>query len=637
VWHLLIANLAVVMLFISVWANAQHFLEMRSRHFRNTVFSLLMGAGALASMSLSVEITPGVIFDLRTTFVAIAAFFAGPLGALIAGAMATAFRLALGGSGAAFGLIGIVFSAAFGLGFHWYARGRKRTLLQLLVFAAGIGLATAGSLTLLPAAIIDQVFQSFVPVVGVLTFFATFLAGYALLRSRQFSVERRLLRAAVAQAPDYFYVKDTRSQFVAVNEAVARLHGFVDPADMQGKSDFDISPPEQARIHYEAEQRVMLSGEPFTELEEQLTDSAGNTRWYSTSKSALRDYDGNVIGLAGVTHDITERRRLEEQAVQTHSLVSFALKEMSDGLAMFDRHGYLVLCNQRYSDSFPLTGHVRRPGAHIRDILEAVVASGEQLGVPKDNPAGWIDQIEASLKRDSEEEVSFADGRWLHIRTRPTQDGSSLVVVSDVTTIKKAELALVGITDQLKELATTDGLTGLLNRRSFDQVIDGELSRTGRERQPLSLLMIDVDRFKAYNDRYGHQAGDKCLKLVANCLREAALRPGDSLARYGGEEFVAILPNTDEDGAYIIAERLRKGLHDLRLPHEGSEKGIVTVSIGIASYPGNVIDRRDTELLRRSDEALYDAKAAGRDRVTGWRGTHEVLPRRIGAGTRKVR
>lgn len=558
VWHVLIANLAVVTLFISVWANAQHFLETRSRRFRDVTFAVLMGAGALATMSLAIEITPGVIFDFRTTLVAIASLYAGPLGALIAGSMAAIFRLALGGPGALYGTAAIVLAAATGLGFYWYTRRRKRSLHQLLLLSLVIGLTATISLALVPGDIAVRVFDNFVPVIGALTFLATFLAGYALLRSRQLSVERRLLRAAVAQAPDFFYVKDTRSRFVAVNEAVAGLHGFADPVDMLGKSDFDLSPPDQAQMHFDGEQRVMRSGAPFTELEEHLPDGEGNLRWYSTSKSALRDYDGHVIGLVGVTHDITERRRLEEQAAQTHSLVSFALTEMSDGLAMFDPNGYLVLCNQRYSDSFPLTGHVRRPGAHIRDILNAVVVSGEQLGVPKDDPHAWIDQVADSLKRDSEEEVSFADGRWLHIRTRPTADGSSLVVVSDVTTIKKAELALVEITDQLKELATTDGLTGLLNRRSFDQVIDGELSRTGRERQPLSLLMIDVDRFKAYNDRYGHQAGDKCLKLVANCLREAALRPGDSLARYGGEEFVAILPNTDEDGAYVIAERLRK-------------------------------------------------------------------------------
>lgn len=626
-WPVLIANLAVVSLFISIWAHAQHFLEMRTRRFRQTLFALFMGLGAVATMSLSVELQPGVHFDLRGALVAMAGLFGGPFGALVAAALAGSYRLLQGGAGAVPGVLAICVAAGSGAVFYWQGRGQQPSLRRLFVFSLVIGLIAIGGFALLPAEMAVSVFSRFGPMIGTLIFGATFLSGFALMRSRQLSIERRLLRAAVSQAPDYFYIKDRSSRFVAVNEAVAKINGFNRPEELLGKTDLDLYAPERARPFVEAEQRIMETGEPMLDFEEEQLDAAGVPHWFSTSKSSLRDGDGNIIGLVGVTHDITERRRLEEEAARNHNLVSFALTEMSDGLAMFDRTGTLVLCNKRYSESFPLTSHVRKPGTHIRTILEAVVETGEQLGVPADDPQGWIDQIEASLKEDSQEEVSFADGRWLQIRTRPTSDGSSLVVVSDVTTIKQAELALLGMTDQLKELATTDGLTGLLNRRSFDQVLDGELARTGRERQPLSLLMIDVDRFKAYNDRYGHPAGDKCLKLVAACLREAALRPGDSLARYGGEEFVAILPNTDEDGAYVIAERLRKSLKQLGLPHEGSEKGIITVSIGIASYAGTTTDRRDTELLRRADEALYDAKAAGRDRVTGWRGTHEVMPR----------
>ena len=636
-WQVLIANLAVVSLFISIWAHAQHFLEMRSRSYRQVLFALFMGAGAVATMSLPVEIAPGVLFDLRLSLVAMAGFFSGPIGGLIAFIIAAGYRLSLGGAGAMPGAISILLAAGSGVFFHWYGINRRdKAMLHLLGLSLCVGGFATASFALLPPSIAAQLFLNFAPTLGGLIFAVTFLSGFALLRGRQLSVERRLLRAAVTQAPDYLYVKDRQSRFVAVNQGVAEINGFARPADLVGRSDFSIAPNEHAQQLYDAEQEIMRTGVPVAEFEEQLPDATGQLRWFSTSKSPLRDADGNVIGITGVTRDITERRRLERLAAQNHSLISFALTEMSDGLAMFDKEGYLVLCNRRYSDSFPLTGHVRQPGVHLRTILEAVVETGEQLGVPREHPEVWIEEVVASLKSGGSEEVNFADGRWLQIHTRPTAEGSSLVVVTDVTTIKHAELALLGMTDQLKELATTDGLTGLLNRRTFDAVFDGELSRTGRERQPLSLLMIDVDRFKAYNDRYGHPAGDKCLKLVANCLREAALRPGDSLARYGGEEFVAILPNTDEDGAYVIAERLRRSLRDLELPHEGSEKGVVTVSVGIASYGANVIDRRDTELLRRADQALYDAKAAGRDRVTGWRGTHDVMPRLMAEAARKA-
>ena len=637
VWQVLIANLAVVALFISVWAHAQHFLEMRSRTYRQVLFALFMGAGAVATMSLPVELAPGILFDLRASLVAMAGFFSGPVGGAIALLIAGIYRLALGGTGALPGLVSITLAAVSGVFFHWYGINRRdKALLHLLGLSLCVGGFAAASFALLPPPIARHLFLDFAPALGGLTFAATFLSGFALLRSRLLAVERRLLRAAVTQAPGYLYVKDRQSRFVAVNQGVAEINGLARPAELVGRTDFSIAPHDHAQKLYDAEQEIMRSGVPVAEIEEQLPDATGQLRWFSTSKSPLRDADGNVIGITGVTRDITERRRLERVAAQNHSLISFALTEMSDGLAMFDKDGYLVLCNRRYSEAFPLTGHVRQPGVHLRTILQAVVETGEQLSVPRESPEDWIEEVLASLKNGGSEEVCFADGRWLQIHTRPTAEGSALVVVTDVTTIKHAELALLGMTDQLKELATTDGLTGLLNRRTFDAVLDGELSRTGRERQPLSLLMIDVDRFKAYNDRYGHPAGDKCLKLVANCLREAVLRPGDSLARYGGEEFSAILPNTDEDGAYVIAERMRRSLRELELPHEGSEKGVVTVSIGIASYGPNVIDRRDTELLRRADQALYDAKAAGRDRVTGWRGTQEVMPRLMAEAARKA-
>lgn len=633
-WHVLIANIAVVSLFISIWAHAQHFLEMRSRRDREAIFALFMAAGAVATMSLPVELQPGVLLDLRTTFVALAGYFGGPYGALIVAVVAGGYRLYLGGPGTMTGLTSIVLVALCAAAFHWQARNKSQTWSRLLVFSICVTVVLLFSYALHPTHIPSN--GALFPAIGLTTLVATFLSSFALLRGRELSLERSLLRAAVAQVPEYFFVKDRRSRFVAVNEGVARVTGVARPEQLQGKSDFNLFPPAEAQRLFDAEQQIMASGTPILDSEEQQPGGGGEqTHWLSTSRSPLRDGDGNVIGLVGVTHDITDRRRQQAEASRNHHLVNFALTEMSDGLAMFDKDGYLVLCNKRYSESFPLTGHVRQPGTHIRTILEAVVSSGEQLGVPRDDPDGWIDTVANSLKSESQEEVNFGDGRWLQIRTRPTADGSALVVVSDVTSIKQAELELLGMTDQLKQLATTDGLTGLLNRRSFDQVLDAELSRTARDRQPISLLMIDVDRFKAYNDRYGHPAGDTCLKLVANCLREAVLRPGDNLARYGGEEFAVILPNTDEDGAYVIAERLRRSLRQLGLPHEGSEKGVITVSVGIASYSGSTLDRPDTELLHRADAALYDAKAAGRDRVTGWRGTHDVVPRNITEALRK--
>jgi diguanylate cyclase (GGDEF)-like protein len=175
------------------------------------------------------------------------------------------------------------------------------------------------------------------------------------------------------------------------------------------------------------------------------------------------------------------------------------------------------------------------------------------------------------------------------------------------------------MTEQLKLLATTDGLTGLANRRAFDQALDAEMARSRRTKAPLTLLLIDVDRFKAYNDLYGHQEGDKVLRAVAQCLAGSMLRPMDVEARYGGEEFVAILPGTDEDGAYFVADGFRETLRGMNIAHKGSEKQVVTASVGIAIFDARDAGITAEGLIRRADEALYNAKTAGRDRVIGWR------------------
>jgi diguanylate cyclase (GGDEF)-like protein len=166
----------------------------------------------------------------------------------------------------------------------------------------------------------------------------------------------------------------------------------------------------------------------------------------------------------------------------------------------------------------------------------------------------------------------------------------------------------------LDRLATSDGLTGIANRRSFDETLDAEWLRANRDGTELSLLMLDVDWFKGFNDRYGHRAGDDCLRAVAAAMRGALLRPADFAARYGGEEFVVLLAGTDAAGAATIAERVRDTVEATAVPHERSIFGHVTVSIGAATACPRT-GSRPQDLIDAADQALYRAKAAGRNRV----------------------
>lgn len=168
---------------------------------------------------------------------------------------------------------------------------------------------------------------------------------------------------------------------------------------------------------------------------------------------------------------------------------------------------------------------------------------------------------------------------------------------------------------ELLRMSTTDSLTGIANRRHFDEFLQREWARGARSGAPMALLMCDVDCFKQYNDQYGHPAGDECLKSVASVLRNGVHRPADMVARYGGEEFTAVLPDTDCVGAVQVAEEMRRTLEDLALSHEGSPSGVVTISIGVSC----AIPQRGSGMMERflahADEALYKAKQAGRNQI----------------------
>jgi len=169
---------------------------------------------------------------------------------------------------------------------------------------------------------------------------------------------------------------------------------------------------------------------------------------------------------------------------------------------------------------------------------------------------------------------------------------------------------------ELQQLSATDGLTGLSNRRMFDELSLREWRRCDRMKKPFALVMVDVDNFKLYNDNYGHQAGDECLKIVAAQMLRAAPRASDVVARYGGEEFVFVLGETDMDGAKWVANHVRQRVVELNIPHVATALKHVTISCGVASViPGDKLSLET--LLQTADFALYRAKEQGRNKVIG--------------------
>jgi diguanylate cyclase (GGDEF)-like protein/PAS domain S-box-containing protein len=235
-----------------------------------------------------------------------------------------------------------------------------------------------------------------------------------------------------------------------------------------------------------------------------------------------------------------------------------------------------------------------------------------------------VQRIVAALKQGEIEETKIIYRTrhrqkaeiWLETALRATRDPATgridgVVAISrDMTEHKDLE-------EKLAALASLDGLTGLANRRHFDEILRDEWARARRDGTALSLLLMDVDHFKRYNDLYGHQAGDECLGSVARIIAGQAQRPSDLAARYGGEEFVLLMPGTDAAGCEQVGERIRQSLHDLRLPHATNPPSkCVTISLGGATgWPNAEQPADQTSLIAAADSALYAAKSLGRNRL----------------------
>ncbi|GLQ46484.1 sensor domain-containing diguanylate cyclase [Dyella lipolytica] len=233
-----------------------------------------------------------------------------------------------------------------------------------------------------------------------------------------------------------------------------------------------------------------------------------------------------------------------------------------------------------------------------------------------------VAQSKAGVDHEADYRALKKNGDYVWIRdvvhVVRNDDGSvdSLIgFMFDISERKRTEEQLAALRRELEELSFKDGLTGVANRRRFDVVMETEWANACRNKQPISLLMLDIDCFKQYNDHYGHLEGDQCLKRVAKLLGLAATRPRDFVARFGGEEFILVLPDTNETEAYKIASRCRELIANEHIPHEGSDiSKYLTASIGLSTLIPECADEA-TPIIEQTDRRMYQAKQRGRNTI----------------------
>ncbi|MDB5849041.1 MAG: hypothetical protein JWP29_2793 [Rhodoferax sp.] len=366
-----------------------------------------------------------------------------------------------------------------------------------------------------------------------------------------------------------------------------------------------------------AAQAALVRGERQTaDIEYRMRHADGHYIYlHMRAEIVSRDAMDRPLRLVGIFRDVSQRKNTEEALATAMALqrrtgelarVGGWELDLADGISVWTDEVYRI-----YDLPLPPVGHPLAlaqslasyaPEGRVR--LEAALQQATRHGTP------W----------DMEVQMTTALGRHIWVRSRcevVLTDGAPkrlVGTIQDTTERMKVQLELQRANAQLAELSMTDGLTGVANRRRFDQAIAGEWPRSVRQQLPLALLMIDIDHFKAYNDAMGHQGGDACLRDVAHVLARCAWRPGELLARYGGEEFCILLPDSALADAKVVAQRCLDRLEQARIVHPASPTSQwLTVSIGVAAMVPGVGTLADA-LVERADSALYRAKRAGRAR-----------------------
>jgi diguanylate cyclase (GGDEF)-like protein/PAS domain S-box-containing protein len=420
-------------------------------------------------------------------------------------------------------------------------------------------------------------------------------------RVRRLIAELRILRTAMDELSAFVYAKDLAGRYTFANRATQALYG-VAPHEVLGSDDsrfWDMSRSEALRHN---DRRVIDDGVRL-ESEEQIALIDNELRTYFSIKAPVRDARGRITGVAGVSTDITHFKELESELLQKNALLESLLENVDACIYTKDRARRYTYANAKMA---LVVG---------REPQELIGRTDEEL-VPPEVAANWRvldDRVFATGTKQSGEQISTSmhgEIRHFWVVQIPQRDSrgeivSLLGIATDFTQFYRMK-------EELARQATTDELTGVRNRRSLLETARQEFSRATRYNHPLSVLMLDIDHFKAINDSYGHDVGDKVLRAVADaCRRE--LRDSDILGRLGGEEFGVVLPNTTREGAVVVAERLRERIDAMRLGGDWGSDIAPKVSVGVACMRGAA---RIEAVLKQADQALYAAKAAGRNRVS---------------------
>ncbi|MGY3914025.1 sensor domain-containing diguanylate cyclase [Aeromonas australiensis] len=408
------------------------------------------------------------------------------------------------------------------------------------------------------------------------------------------------LRSIFNEMGAYLFTKDLAGRYIYANQAVLDLFGCT-LAELQGKDDhaffdLDVSEELQRNDRQVLEQQIAIAREEVNYLK-----PTREKRVYWSVKKPMYDRDGKLIGLCGISTDITEHKLIESQLTEQHQLLEIILANVDAHIYMKDSQHRFLYVNQKVC---ALLGLPAEQIINRRDD-EVIPATSACQMWQLDNRVFETGELQAG-----EESLSDSEGKqhyyWSVKVPFKLADGTPTLIgiSSDITELHQLK-------EQLHQQSVRDGLTGLYNRRFFFELCEKNLSLDMRHHLTSVLMVLDVDQFKCINDRFGHPLGDSALVHLGKVM-QSVLRSEDVLARIGGDEFAILLPNTILSAAASLAERLRKRVMQSPLPLPDGDVLVITISAGLVE---NSKGEQMESLYARADQMLYQAKQEGRNCV----------------------
>ena len=397
-------------------------------------------------------------------------------------------------------------------------------------------------------------------------------------------------------------------RFLKVNRLLCSITGYSDEA-LLNLTFQDITHPDDLEIDLSYVNELIEGKREAYQLEKRCFHKDGHIITILLTSSIVSTDDMNSSFFIVQVQDITDKKRLEEKML----LCTKVIETTQQGIVITDDKANIIMVNKGFKQitgfsENEVLGHNPRlwkSGKHDQSFYQHMWSQLLTCG-----------QWQGEIWNRNKNGVIFP--QWLNISAVKNTSGNVthyVSVFSDISKLKEAENKLKEINVHLKKLSSIDSLTGISNRRMFDQALHREWHRAIRYQHPLSLIMLDIDYFKKFNDTYGHLQGDECLKQVAKNVVQSVNRSTDLVSRYGGEEFSIILPDTNREAAIIIAERIRKNIEQLGIPHIRSEIGdYLTISLGVASLIPSTVSS-PIQLIKLADKMLYSAKHNGRNCV----------------------